>query len=85
MTVYHLCYPLTVAMNQCLSYIIVILMELLIPLLLHHINHCCKARSFSERTRVISMYSNADVYFVTGNSTVTAVTTFSFLAIRFVL
>ena len=33
---------------------------------------------FSEGTRVLSMYANADVYFITGNSTVTAVTTSHF-------
>jgi hypothetical protein len=33
---------------------------------------------FSDGTRVLSMYANADVYFVTGNSTVTAVTSSHF-------
>lgn len=33
---------------------------------------------FSDGTRVLSMYANADVYFLTGNSTITAVTTSHF-------
>ena len=37
-----------------------------------------RAAGFSDGTRVLSTYANADVYFLTGNSTITAVTTSHF-------